>query len=54
LINIPLSILLAIFFNLGVKGVVLGSVICMAPGIVLSRVQYFKLINQKAHGLWLK
>jgi O-antigen/teichoic acid export membrane protein len=54
LLNIPISIIFATKFNLGVIGVILGTTICILPGVLLSRIQYYKLINQVARGIWNK
>jgi O-antigen/teichoic acid export membrane protein len=52
LVNIPISILLAKY--LGVKGVILGTTICLLPGSVLVPIQYYKIINKNAFGIWNK
>lgn len=54
IINIPLSILLAKTLNLGVAGVILATIICIIPHAILCPIQYFKIINNKATGLWDK
>tara|TARA_R110001606_G_scaffold23985_2_gene80000 strand:- start:10199 stop:11563 length:1365 start_codon:yes stop_codon:yes gene_type:complete len=54
LLNIPLSIYLAKELNLGIKGVILATILCYLPGIILMPVQYYKLVNNKATGIWNK
>jgi O-antigen/teichoic acid export membrane protein len=52
--NIPLSIYFADQLNLGSKGVILATIICLIPHLILSPIQYNKLINNKAYGVWYK
>ena len=51
-INIPLSILLAKNMGLGVSGVILATSISLLFTAVLRPVQYFKIINNRAVGIW--
>lgn len=53
-INIPLSIWFAKYLDLGVKGVILGSCVSIFIAIVLMPIQYKKIINNKAKGVWNK
>ncbi len=50
--NIPLAYVLVKSFHLGSVGIVLSTVICILPGVVLTPIQYFKLVNQTATGVW--
>jgi O-antigen/teichoic acid export membrane protein len=54
IVNIPISIFFAINLNFGINGIIIGTIICVIPGVVLSRIQYNKLINKKALGIWNK
>ncbi|WP_129365279.1 lipopolysaccharide biosynthesis protein [Lutibacter sp. HS1-25] len=54
IINIPLSIFLAKNLNLGVTGVILATIICLIPHVILSPLQYLKIINHRAYGIWNK
>lgn len=54
LINIPLAVFFAINLHLGVKGVILSTIFCSIPGLILAPLQYIKIINNKANGLWNK
>jgi len=52
LVNIPLAFYLAKIPALGISGIVLSTVICTAPGLVFSIIQYKRIINSKARGVW--
>jgi O-antigen/teichoic acid export membrane protein len=57
--SIVLSVLfipLAIFFckNFGIIGIVMNSILGMLPGCILSPIQFYKLINNTAKGIWNK
>jgi O-antigen/teichoic acid export membrane protein len=54
ILNIPLSIFLAKYLNYGVDGIIYSTIICIIPHTVLSVVQYYLIINNKASGIWLK
>lgn len=54
IINIPLSILFAKYMNMGISGVMLSTIICIIIGSVWAPVQYLKIINNKATGIWNK
>lgn len=54
LINIPLSILFAKYFNLGISGIILSTIVCSVPGMIYVPLQYKKIINQNASGIWNK
>ncbi|MDR3625705.1 MAG: MATE family efflux transporter [Ignavibacteriaceae bacterium] len=54
IINIPISIFLARFMNLGSSGVVLGSIISTIPNMILLPVQYKKIIIGNMKGIWAK
>jgi O-antigen/teichoic acid export membrane protein len=51
-INIPLSILFAKYLNLGLSGVILATSVSLAMSAILGPVQYKKIINFKAYGIW--
>lgn len=52
ILNIPLSYLLAKYFELGPAGVILATILCIAPNIILGPMQYTKIINGKDRGIW--
>lgn len=54
LINIPLSYLFGKIFGMGSSGVVLATIICMLLINVLLTIQYYKIVNNTADGIWLK
>ena len=54
LINIPLCVFLAKYTNWGVSAIIAASCISLIPDIILMPVQYFKIINNKATGVWNK
>jgi hypothetical protein len=37
-----------------VSGVILATIICLLPSAIWSPIQYSKLVNQKARGIWNK
>ncbi len=53
-INIPLSIFFAKNLNFGLSGVILASCISIGASAVLSPIQYHRIINFKAKGIWNK
>lgn len=54
IINIPLSIFLSNYNVLGVNGVILATIICFIPSLVLSQLQYHKILKKTATGIWNK
>jgi O-antigen/teichoic acid export membrane protein len=52
LFNIPLSILFAKYLLLGTSGVILATVICLLPAAFIAPIQYSKIVNGRAHGIW--
>jgi len=52
LLNIPLAIFLG--RNLGIYGIILSTTLISVIAAVVSPIQYYKLINNKAHGIWSK
>lgn len=54
ILNIPLCILMSKYLNLGISGIIIGSIFCLLPGSFLIFYQYWKIINKKAKGIWLK
>ncbi|MDP5231641.1 MAG: hypothetical protein NWQ38_14715 [Cellulophaga sp.] len=53
-INIPLSYLLAKIWGMGLAGVIWATSICMLFTIIIGPLQFNKLINQTATGVWNK
>lgn len=54
LLNIPLSILLAKYFGLGITGIMIATNCCLIFGSFLFPFQYHKIINNTARGVWNK
>ena len=54
LVNIPLSILFAKYCELGTAGVIMASIISIAYGPLIAPIQYRKIINGTASGIWDK
>ncbi|MBO3096748.1 lipopolysaccharide biosynthesis protein [Gelidibacter pelagius] len=54
IINIPLSIFMAKSLNMGVKGVIIATILSYLPGLILMPLQYNKIINNRARGIWNK
>ena len=54
ILNIPLSIFLAKYLNLGSTGVIIGTCICVLPQVFLHPIQYKKIITNTAKGIWSK
>lgn len=54
LFNIPASIFLAKTLNMGVSGVIMATTISMLLSAVIKTIQYNKIINLRAHGVWNK
>lgn len=54
ILNIPLSILFAKTFNLGVAGVILATTLCLSYGPIIAPIQYRKIITNTAKGIWNK
>ena len=52
LLNIPLSIIFAKGLSLGLSGVILATSVTIGISAVISPIQYFKIINFKAKGIW--
>jgi O-antigen/teichoic acid export membrane protein len=54
IINIPLSIYFARGLNWGITGVMAATCVCVAIGSIWAPIQYIKIINKKAYGIWFK
>ena len=51
-LNIPLSIFLSLFFKMGTNGVILSTIICFIPSLILNPIQYNKILTKSATGIW--
>jgi len=54
LLNIPLSIFLAGYAKMGTSGVILATSFCIGIPMLIWKIQYHKLINGTAQGIWNK
>ena len=54
LLNIPLSIFLAKHLNFGLSGIILATTISIAISSLIMPIQYKKIINLEALGIWNK
>jgi O-antigen/teichoic acid export membrane protein len=54
ILNIPLSFVLAKYTNLGVSAIVIANAFCLFISSVWSPIQCYKLIYNKASGIWNK
>jgi len=52
--NIPLSIYLSRDLQMGPAGVILGTCLCLFPGVILGPLQYNKILNKTDKGIWSK
>ena len=52
IINIPLSIFFAIYLDWGINGVILATCFSLGYSVVLRPLQYHKIINNNAKGIW--
>ena len=53
-INIPLSIFLAKTVGLGTAGVIIASIVSLSYGPLIAPIQYKKILNGTAKGIWNK
>ena len=54
LFNIPLSIYFSRGLNMGSEGVILATIVCLFVAAILTPIQYYKIINNTASGIWSK
>lgn len=54
IINIPLCVFFAKYLHLGSTGVIVATCLCVLPQVFLHPIQYRKIINNKATGIWGK
>ena len=54
LINIPVSLVFVKVFDLGVVGIVLGTITSLIPLVILSPIQVNKILGKKDRGIWSK
>ena len=54
LLNIPLSYFFAKNLGMGVAGVISATIVCIAFGPIFAPIQFKKIINGTATGIWNK
>jgi O-antigen/teichoic acid export membrane protein len=54
IINIPVAYVLCVYFKLDATGVILANIIVLLPDAILSKIQYHKIVNNTATGIWNK
>lgn len=54
LANIPLCILFSSYWHLGLSGIIIASSISLLPDLIFLPIQYHKIVNKKAYGIWNK
>ncbi|MHC1775940.1 MAG: lipopolysaccharide biosynthesis protein [Lentimicrobium sp.] len=54
IMNIPISIFFATYFDMGAAGVILGSCVTYLPGAIIAPIQYYKIVNLQDKGIWGK
>lgn len=54
IVNIPICIFFAKNLGMGVVGITLGTCVCVLPQVILSPLQYSKIIHKKDSGIWGK
>ena len=52
IINIPLCIFFADYLNWGLSGIIIASSVSLIPDLIFLPIQYYKIINNKAKGIW--
>lgn len=54
IVNIPLAILLSKIDGLGVSAIAISNCVCLSIGAIVAPLQYYKIVNKKAKGIWNK
>jgi Na+-driven multidrug efflux pump len=52
IINIPLCIFFADYLKWGLSGIIIASSVSLIPDLIFLPIQYYKIINNKAKGIW--
>lgn len=53
-LNIPISIFFVKYWDMGINGIILGTIVCMIPLAILSPIQVNKLLAKTDKGIWAK
>ncbi len=54
IINIPLCYFFAGYLNWGLSGIIIASSVSLIPDLIFIPIQYYKIVNHKAKGIWNK
>lgn len=54
IINIPLCIFFSKYLNWGLSGIIIASSVSLIPDLIILPIQYYKIVNNKAKGIWNK
>lgn len=54
IINIPLCVLFSGYFEMGTSGVILATILCLIPGLILSPIQTRMILRNHARGIFNK
>ncbi|MBI3518188.1 MAG: MATE family efflux transporter [Bacteroidetes bacterium] len=54
IINIPLCIFFAGYLKWGLSGIIIASSVSLIPDLIFLPIQYYKITNNKATGIWNK
>lgn len=54
ILNIPLSILFAKPLGMGTAGVIFATCVCNGMSMIISAIQYYKIVYQKSEGIWIR
>ncbi len=51
-LNLPVSIFFAKYLNIGPVGIILGTITCIIPSVIISTIQFNKIVSQNVKGIW--
>ena len=51
---VPCTYFFIRYLNWGIESVVIGSIVANFYSLIIAPIQYFKIINNKAQGIWNK
>lgn len=52
IINIPLSILFAKYLGMGIAGVIFATCVCNGASMIISGIQYYKIVYKREDSIW--
>ena len=52
IINIPLCLFFADYLKWGLSGIIIASSVSLIPDLIFIPIQYYKIVNNKAKGIW--